>query len=51
MRALRWIIGLGLLAVLAAAAAFVLVVIVSGRSPRRHGAFADRANHAGRTRR
>ncbi len=33
MRALRWIIGLGLLAVLAAAAAFVLVVIVSGRSP------------------
>lgn len=33
MRALRWIVGLALLAILAAAAAFVLVVIASGRSP------------------
>ncbi|MBK9122327.1 MAG: endolytic transglycosylase MltG [Chloroflexi bacterium] len=33
MRAIRWIIGLGVLAVFAAAAAFALVVIASGRSP------------------
>lgn len=33
MRALRWIIGLALFAVFAAAAAFALVVIISGRSP------------------